>query len=865
VYEEAKNNHVKTYLHRARISGACAALGWVLASSQAPAAVLFFVGQISEMGQEIQRLQRQIQDVPTAPPERKKPPAAVVETERASGSVELSEEPTDIRQAIGKRIDADTEQLERDAEAILQEADAGRNGMVDAVEADIAESVGAEVEQAAVEAAEAGAEAADAPGTESAEESRPVESTAGPADEGGEQAVVEEAPAPEDTREAAPAASTSARIGAAAEEAGAEAPAAETAAEGEAVAAPLTAVPETAESLKAAAESAAETTAEVQAADLDAPVGAEPDGSADAAAPESVAPEPTSEDEKEPAEVREEAPAQRRPTRRSARRGQGTSFEIQTVTIEGDSQLFDELGLTEQLKQETVGKTLSSREIRDVARTYNKALVDAGYYLSRISTPPSALGRLREGELALEVDEGRVGKTSFFSPTQGEEKVAYRGRWYSERQLRQRLSGLDEGAPFRYDDFYKSVFAVNSHPDLTMDTDLKVRRERTEEGRQQRYVDMDFTVKDRIPIHGVFELQNSGTEATEAWRMALTLQHLNLTKHDDVLTLTIPVSVDLNTIRSVAGSYYYPHHIGRGGAFTVYGGYSELDTTDLVPDIDLSGTGYFVGLLGSYDLLATDYHSLKLSAGWAYQFIEDTLLLGGEISAPREVKVAPFSFIASYSSIRPDRLGGRNFATSQFSFNIGGFAGTSEDDEVSLLRETAEANYWIERLQFARIQPVGWGGSDPDQQASQWIVFLKLDGQLSSGALIPAEQKAVGGLDNVRGYTEREILGDQGVSGTMELRSPIWSFDYTNRIRKRDDGGSADRLQLVAFVDAAYMTLEDALEGVDDTTTLLSIGAGLRTAITKYTQLKFDWGFPLEETELSDTGGRGHVSFEIQI
>ena len=476
------------------------------------------------------------------------------------------------------------------------------------------------------------------------------------------------------------------------------------------------------------------------------------------------------------------APA-RRTTRSSSRRG--ASHKIETVVVEGDVELLEQLGLLEQLKLEVVGQTLKEQDIRDVARRYNKMLVEEGLYLSRISMPPLARRRLTEGELLLEVDQGRVGETAFYE-MDGTNRVAYTGKWYSEKQLRRRLSGLETDAPFFYDDFYKSVFTVNSHPDLTMDTDLKVRQERVE-GHLRRYVDMDFVVEDELPIHAVFELQNSGTDTTEEWRGALTVQHLNLTKHDDVLTLTLPASLDLSTVRSIAGSYYVPHYIKNGGAFTLYAGYSELDTQDLVPDIDLQGTGYFVGLQGSYDLIESDRHSVKLSLGWAYQSIEDTLILGENLRTPRQVTIAPLSFVVSYSSVRPDRFAGRNFLTSQLSWNMG--LG-SDDEEISLQRETAEADYYIERLQFARIQPLKITEPDPEEQVKQWIVFLKLEGQYASGALIPAEQKAVGGLDNVRGYKEREVLGDNGISGTHRIAfaDPDWRLHQPVRAGGRCRG-----------------------------------------------------------------------------
>ena len=562
--------------------------------------------------------------------------------------------------------------------------------------------------------------------------------------------------------------------------------------------------------------------------------------------------EDVEEDADEDVEDVDAAPA---PRARPARpRREAEQFDIRELRIEGDRELLDELGLVPQMEFDVVGHSLSGRDIQAIARRYNRDLVQQGYYLARVWTPPTDY---REGVVVFAVDKGRVGEMAFYEKGV-EEPTPYDGH-FTARQLARRMGNIREGEAFDYNEFYKGVFRMNSHPDLTVDTDLKVRRERVDED-LLRYVDMDFFVEDRLPIHGVFEIRNSGTEATEEWRMGLTLQHLNLTKHDDVLTVTLPFSIDLSTLQSVAGSYYLPHYIGHGGAFTLYGGYSKLDAENLVPEIDLEGTGWFVGLQGTYELLRSDYHQLNVSLGLAHQVIEDTLVLqGGGGALPREVALSPLSLVFSYSSVQPDRWGGRNFLTSLTTANFGGFLGSSDDEEIRQQRETAEADYYVERLQLARIQPVF--GKD---EGNKWLIFVKLDGQYASGALVPSEQKAVGGIDNVRGYIEREVFGDYGVSGTVELRSPIYSSSYLAGLQGKDEAGT-ERLQLVFFADGAQMFIEDALANQTDSFDLLSVGLGFRLALTQHAQLKIDWGFPIEETADSDSSGRGHVSAEIQF
>ena len=47
-----------------------------------------------------------------------------------------------------------------------------------------------------------------------------------------------------------------------------------------------------------------------------------------------------------------------------------------------------------------------------------------------------------------------------------------------------------------------------------------------------------------------------------------------------------------------------------------------------------------------------------------------------------------------------------------------------------------------------------------------------MQGQVADQPLVSSEQFSIGGQDTVRGYLESEALGDYGIAGTLELRSP---------------------------------------------------------------------------------------------
>ncbi len=133
--------------------------------------------------------------------------------------------------------------------------------------------------------------------------------------------------------------------------------------------------------------------------------------------------------------------------------------------------------------------------------------------------------------------------------------------------------------------------------------------------------------------------------------------------------------------------------------------------------------------------------NFTLSLGYSYSYTENTIVVGESSDIPRDATLAPISLGLSYASARLDQLGGRNFLTSHTSVNFGDALGASGDDEIQLQRGTAEADYWVERLQLARIQPLSLDSQGVD--SDQWLIFTKLDGQVSKWA--PHSRRAEGG------------------------------------------------------------------------------------------------------------------------
>jgi len=149
------------------------------------------------------------------------------------------------------------------------------------------------------------------------------------------------------------------------------------------------------------------------------------------------------------------------------------------------------------------------------------------------------------------------------------------------------------------------------------------------------------------------------------------------------------------------------------------------------------------------------------------------------------------------------------------------------------------------------------GGSD-NPLDSRWTLFARGSAQVADGVVVAAEQFGLGGASTVRGYEEREVLGDNAAFASVELRTPIFAGAFSRRFKN-------DRLQFVTFADAGWAGLRRRQPGEQGNETLVGMGLGLRYGLWENALLRFDWGFPLRDTYDSGAAGRGHLNLQVQF
>ena len=533
-------------------------------------------------------------------------------------------------------------------------------------------------------------------------------------------------------------------------------------------------------------------------------------------------------------------------TARSADGPGGAQYDIGLVQVTGDREPVQQLENWEQYVNDAMYSPMSEQDIEAFRQTVLKDLQDDGYVFATVSVyKPS----LKLGFLKLRVHVGDTGD------------ITISGAKYHTADNLLKSSAWITGEKFNYRKLYGDLFNLNVRPDLQIDTRLKPKVDAF--GR--RVIDIELAVEDSYPMHLALSIANSGTEETGDWRARGTLQHLNLTDRNDTLTIeymTDPGGFD--NVSSLSMSYYTP--IGADKGLTFYTGWSESDFDDIFPLLDIYGEGYYLGLQLSKVLKSTKNYSLDLTGGWIYRYTENTSDVAGVTSDRRDIKLSMPSAALGYSAKNFDRFGGRNFGSFTLTGNFAGKFGSASTAQFENQNKDATGEFWIGTLRMARLQKLFRGEQDP----GKWTMFMEFEGQAADDSLVSAVQYRLGGAESVRGYEEAEVLGDSGIRGTLEVRTPLIDNFIPGLKHAEDflaenpDHWSTHRLQFDAFADFGRVETSAQQPGEHSSQTMMSIGAGLRLGFTKYSQIRLDYGYPLEDTEETNEG-EGQFHFKLEI
>ncbi|MEH2307696.1 ShlB/FhaC/HecB family hemolysin secretion/activation protein [Nostoc sp.] len=173
-------------------------------------------------------------------------------------------------------------------------------------------------------------------------------------------------------------------------------------------------------------------------------------------------------------------------------------------------------------------------------------------------------------------------------------------------------------------------------------------------------------------------------------------------------------------------------------------------------------------------------------------------------------------------------------ARSQFSFGIDAFDPTINDSGTD-----GRFFSWVGQFQWVqRLSP-------------RILMLAKVNTQLTPDSLLSLEKISIGGVDTVRGYSQNQIVADNGVVGGVEVRIPLAS--------------NVETLQLIPFFDIGTAWNNRGINA--NPQTIASLGLGLNWQPFNGLVLRADYGIPFmgtsdRGTSLQDNGFNFSVRYQ---
>jgi hemolysin activation/secretion protein len=470
-------------------------------------------------------------------------------------------------------------------------------------------------------------------------------------------------------------------------------------------------------------------------------------------------------------------------------------FPILEYRVEGNtllSRIEIEKAVTPYLG---VGKSI--KDVEAARQNLEKTYHTRGYQTALVNIPQQ---EVTAGIVRLAVVEAPVGRLEIKG-----------SRYHSLEEIRATVQQLQPGVTPDFNEVQKELGEVNHSADLRV---TPVLRASTTPGK----VDVDLDVQDSLPLHGQLEANNRYSANTAHLRLVADVSYDNLFQSNQSASVQYQIAPQ-NPKNAEIGSFSYVIPTRGGPVFALYAVHSDSNI-GAVGALNVIGKGNIFGLRVIEPLASTSvnfYHNF--TAGIDYKDFKQNVQLQGADDVASPARYAPFSLDYSATWLSPvdgDKhataatTGGRNSTNLDLGVSfLVRFIGNTDAQQFAAKRFGADPNYIIFRpgLQRQQILP------------GNWSLIGKIDGQLTNGPLISNEQYGAGGVDSVRGYTESERLGDDGVRGSVELRTPQLLAQRAPKV---------EQSYLFVFADGARVRIVDPLPAQQSAFHLASFGTGFR-------------------------------------
>jgi len=499
-------------------------------------------------------------------------------------------------------------------------------------------------------------------------------------------------------------------------------------------------------------------------------------------------------------------------TQKSAPRPQ-SRFDIDEYRVDGADELrqID----VEEAVYPFLGPGRTADDIEKARAALEKAYHDKGYQTVSVAVAPHDM---QGGVVILKVMEGRVGRL----------RVAG-SRYYDLAEIKRKAPSLAEGRLPDFNAVTKDIVALNQWPDRKVTPALRA-------GVTPGTVDVDLNLEDKPPLHASVELNNRASPNTTSQRLTASARYENLWQLGHSFSFTYQVAPQRqNDALVFSGSYLARFPECEWLSVLVYFVKSKSDIatlggTNVIGPGEVFGTRAVITLPGRQGF----FHSLSLGPDYKH-FGQEVRQGDAGFSTP----VHYYPFVTTYTATWQNE-GALTQLNAGITFGTRGLGSDAFEFDDKRFKASGGFVYFKGDLSHTQDLPHGFQ------------VYGKAQGQISDSPLVSSEQFSAGGLDTVRGYFESEVIGDKGIAGTAELRSP----DIASWIKPLlKEAATADKPQIsllddwrvFLFVDAAHVSIHEPLPEQETHFDLASYGVGTRFKLLQYANGQLIYAVPMKD------------------
>ena len=481
------------------------------------------------------------------------------------------------------------------------------------------------------------------------------------------------------------------------------------------------------------------------------------------------------------------------------------SQDIKGFVFQGNSLL------TNEELQTYIQVFQNSYDLEAIQATLLQAYGEAGYNSVEISLPEDIDG---DGIFQIQIRENTIAQKTI--PVT--EIAVVGNEHFNEASIRAALPELQEDREVDFHVLAQQLFLANDNPSRQLTLNISPAE------LEQQAAKVEIKVLDRNPQYWQIALDNTGTEETGNTRLSFISQNHNLFNRGHLAALSLTLSPEKIDQVAQIGFFYQVPLPTWGDTLNFTASYSDVDSGRIANFFDVSGQGLATGINWQHNLHRTSQESHSLEIGFNYRFFDNDINF---IGANLGVDVASFPLRVGYGYSFQGVKENVQFAVS-YLHNIPGIFAANNDSTYNLSRLGADANWdlWL----ISGAYQYRWGNG--------WQLRLQGEAQYAGEPLISGEQLGLGGRYSIRGLQEREVRGDNGLRGTIELYSPsIWQGH-----------------RFLVFSDFGGYAQEDSQPGEVTGDTIWTTGLGWRWNYGEGLFSAVDVGYVLNGSSFSQSG-----------